>query len=281
MKLKRIIAVLLAALMLCAVVCGCGGKGGEKKYTVLEDRLAAEEYGIGFRKEDYALGMKVQGTLDEMIEDGKFAEISEKWFGEDKSLADAEYYAEVDATDDSWEKVEQAGVLKLGLDDSFPPMGYRDEDNNVVGFDIDLATEVCNRLGIELKIQPIDWDSKEFELNSGAIDCIWNGMSVNDERLEAMFIPKAYIANSQIIIVPEDSDIKTKDDLAGKVVGLQKGSTALDALMADPIHEQVKEIPEYPENVSAFMDLQTGRIDALVIDEVVGYYLLENGVEAE
>ena len=110
-------------------------------------------------------------------------------------------------------------TLVVGLDDSFPPMGYRDADNNIVGFDIDLATEVCSRLGIELKLQPIDWDSKELELSSGAIDCIWNGMSVNEERLEAMFIPKAYIANKQIIIVPADSDIKTKDDLKDKVVG--------------------------------------------------------------
>lgn len=281
MKGKRILSILLCALMQCAAFAGCK-KSEATEFVVLEDTLAAEEYGIGFRKEDYALGMKVQQTLDEMIEDGKFAEISEKWFGEDKALKDAEYYSEVEATDDSWDKVKEAGVLVMGLDDSFPPMGYRDADNNIVGFDIDLATEVCSRLGIELKLQPIDWDSKELELSSGAIDCIWNGMSVNEERLEAMFIPKAYIANKQIIIVPADSDIKTKDDLKDKVVGLQKGSTALDALMADPIHEQVKEIPEYPENVSAFMDLQTGRIDALVIDEVVGYYMLENGVsEAE
>ena len=282
MKGKRILSMLLCALMLCAVFAGCGKKGGATEFTVLEDTLAAEEYGIGFRKEDYALGMKVQQTLDEMIEDGKFAEISKKWFGEDKALKDAEYYSEVEATDGSWDKVKEAGELVMGLDDSFPPMGYRDDENNIVGFDIDLATEVCSRLGVELKLQPIDWDSKELELSSGAIDCIWNGMSVNDERLEAMFIPKAYIANKQIISVPADSDIKTKDDLKDKVVGLQKGSTALDALMADPIHEQVKEIPEYPDNVAAFMDLQTGRIDALVIDEVVGYYMMETGVsEAE
>ena len=164
----------------------------------------------------------------------------------------------------------------MGLDDSFPPLGYRDEENNVVGFDIDLASEVCARLGVELKVQPIDWDSKELELSSGAIDCIWNGMSINEERLDKMFIPKPYIANKQIIIVPEGGDIAVKDDLKDKIVGLQKGSTALDALMADPISEQVKEIPEYPENVAAFMDLKAGRIDALVIDEVVGCYMLEN-----
>ena len=99
MKGKRILSILLCALMMCAAFAGCK-KSEATEFVVLEDTLAAEEYGIGFRKEDYALGMKVQQTLDEMIEDGKFAEISEKWFGEDKALKDAEYYSEVEATDD-------------------------------------------------------------------------------------------------------------------------------------------------------------------------------------
>ena len=154
-------------------------------------------------------------------------------------------------------------------------MGYRDEDNNIVGFDIDLATEVCKRLGVELVLQPIDWDSKELELNSGNIDCIWNGMSITDERIANMFIPMAYIANSQIIIVGDGSGIATKADLAGKVIGLQAGSSALDALQADTAtYESAKEVVEYADNVAAYMDLKAGRIDALVVDSVVGYYII-------
>lgn len=100
-----------------------GKRAAQRSLRCWRIRWRAEEYGIGFRKEDYALGMKVQQTLDEMIEDGKFAEISKKWFGEDKALKDAEYYSEVEATDGSWDKVKEAGELVMGLDDSFPPMG--------------------------------------------------------------------------------------------------------------------------------------------------------------
>ena len=121
----------------------------------------------------------------------------------------------------------------------------------------------------------IDWDSKEMELNSGAIDCIWNGMSITDARLESMFIPKAYIANTQIVIVEASSGIKTKADLAGKTVGLQKGSASLDAFNADAATAaSVKEVVEYADNIECFLDLQSGRIDAFVVYAVLGRYIL-------
>lgn len=264
------------------VVClfsACGSD--EKKYVVLEENLGAEDYSIGFRNGDIALGMAVQDILDEMIQDGKYAEISKKWFGEDLSNPEAPYLEAHDIPDgdDSLQKIKDKGTLILGLDDSFPPMGYRDANNQIAGFDIDLATEVANRLGVELVLQPIDWNSKEMELDGGKIDCIWNGLSVTDERLEAMFMPKAYIANTQIIIVPENSDIKTIADLEGKIVGLQEGSSSLDALSANPVKDKVAEIIEYPNNVNVYMDLEAGRIDAFVVDEVVGKYLIVNDGE--
>ena len=140
--------------------------------------------------------------------------------------------------------------------------------------DIDLAAEVCKRLGVELVVQPINWDSKELELTSGKIDCIWNGMTVTDERIEAMFLSKPYLDNRQVVIVEEGSKIAQVSYLAGKTVGLQKGSSAREAFDANPIASQVKEVVEYEDNVSAFLDLQAGRIDALLVDEVAGNYII-------
>jgi len=278
--MKKIIAVILAALMLLTVV-GCGGGATtktEKTYVVLEDKLAAEEYGIGFRKDDIALGMAVYGALEEMIDDGTAAEISKKWFGENiikkyDTVIEANTTPLVD--DQSLQKVKDAGKLVLGLDASFPPMGFTDENNEIVGFDIDLAEEVCKRLGVTLVKQPIDWDSKEMELDGGKIDCIWNGMTITDARVEAMFIPKAYVANAQIVIVPEGSDIQTVAALEGKKVGLQKGSSALEALQSNAVYEKVGEVIEYEDNVTCYLDLKAGRVDAMVVDEIVGRYLIE------
>lgn len=278
---------LMAALLLCALVfTACGGDeapaegDGQQQaaYVVLEDALEAEEYGIGWRNEDVALGLRVQEILDEMIADGTAAEISNKWFGADILIKDADYYEESEAPegDTSLDDLLSRGKLVVGLDDSFPPMGFRDENGEIVGFDIDLATEVCQRLGVELEVQPIDWDAKEMELSSGKVDCLWNGLTVTDERLDAMYFTKPYIANRQVIIVPSDSDIQDRAGLAEKIVGLQKGSSSLDALMKDPVYNEVKEVNEYADNVTAFLDLKAGRLEAFVVDEVAGRYIIEN-----
>ncbi len=277
--MKKIIAILLAALMLLTVV-GCGGTSEPetgKAYVVLEDKLAAEEYGIGFRKGDIALGMAVYDALDDMIEDGTAAQISEKWFGENILVKNDTYIEDttVPGGDQSLQKVKDKGQLVLGLDASFPPMGFTDENNEIVGFDIDLAEEVCKRLGVTLVKQPINWDAKEMELDGGKIDCIWNGMTITDERVEAMFIPKAYVANAQIVIVPKGSDVTTVAGMEGKKVGLQKGSSALEALQGNAVYEKVGEVIEYEDNVTCYLDLKAGRVDAMVVDEIVGRYLIE------
>ena len=210
--MKKTLSLILAVLMLAMCLCACETKKENTSYIVLEEALEAEEYGIGFRNEDIALGMAVQETLEAMIEDGAAAEISKKWFGEDILFKNAEYKEDttIPEGDNSLQAILDKGTFVLGLDDSFPPMGYRDDNNNIVGFDIDLATEVCERLGVELVVQPIDWDSKEMELSTGKIDCIWNGMTITDERVETMFIPAAYIANRQVIIVGNNSGITKK-----------------------------------------------------------------------
>lgn len=161
----------------------------------------------------------------------------------------------------------------IGLDDSFPPMGFRDDNNVIVGFDVDMAREVAKKLDMELVLQPIDWASKELELNTGKITCIWNGLSVSPAREEAMTLSKPYLANRMIIITNQNSPLANKSDLEGKKVGLQTGSTAVTALEKDPISKKLSQVT-YDNNVLALTDLNIGRIDAVVMDEVVARYML-------
>ena len=175
--------------------------------------------------------------------------------------------------DDSLKYIMEKGNIVLGLDDSFPPMGFRDENGEIAGFDIDLAKEVCKRLGVELKLQPIDWDAKILDLNSRDIDIIWNGLTITDERKEKIDFSKPYIANRQIVIVQAGSGLNYKADLSGKKIGIQLGSSAEDAVSKDPaVLESFAELVKYQDNVQALMDLGTGRIDAVVVDEILGRY---------
>lgn len=150
-------------------------------------------------------------------------------------------------------------------------MGYRDENNDIVGFDVDLATEVCRRLGIELVLQPIDWSTKELELANGKIDCIWNGLTITPERQEEMLMSRPYLANNQVIVVTGTS-IKTKADLEGKQVAVQTASSGEEALAKDEISGKVAAVHQYADYVTALQDLKTGRIDAVILDEVVARY---------
>lgn len=163
--------------------------------------------------------------------------------------------------------------IVIGLDDNFPPMGFRDEKNELVGFDIDLARETAKHLGMQVEFKPIDWDAKESELNGKRVDALWNGLTITPEREKNIAFTAPYMENHQIIIVKADSPIKTKADMAGKVIGVQDGSSAIDAINKDAATAQsFKELKKYGDNVTALLDLNTGRIDAVVLDEVVGRY---------
>ena len=180
------------------------------------------------------------------------------------------------AEDNSLQKVKDAGKLVLGLDDTFAPMGFRDEYGEVVGFDIDLAREVANRLGVALEIKPIEWSSSILSLNKGDVDVLWNGVTINEARKQQINFSKPYLNNKLVIVKSiDDNTINSKDDLTGKVLGVQVGSND-EALTADPASKNAKEIRRYDVNVNAFLDLQAKRIDAVVIDEVAAqYYIAE------
>lgn len=177
-------------------------------------------------------------------------------------------------TDTSWQDIQDKGYFVMGLDDAFPPMGFRDEKNEIVGFDIDLAKEAAKRLGVDVKFQTIVWESKLEEINSGNIDVIWNGFSITPERQKEYLFTKPYIKNRQVIVVTADSPIKTKADLEGKKVGIQAGSSAQDAVLADKAtYEVIKDnLFEFDDNVMAMKDLKGGGLDAVVVDIIVGKY---------
>ncbi len=172
----------------------------------------------------------------------------------------------------------------VGFDASFPPYGYRDDNGEYVGFDLDLAAEVCERNDWELVKQPIDWDARDFELSSGAIDCIWNGFTING-REDGYTWSEPYVDNSQVFAVAAESGIEAKTDLAGKVVAVQKDSSALAALNDEEKAENIAlrdsfaELIEYADYNTAFMDLEQGAVDAVAIDIGVAKYQIESREE--
>lgn len=182
------------------------------------------------------------------------------------------------AADDSKDDGERT-TFTVGFDAEFPPYGFMDESGDYVGFDLDLAQEVCERQGWELKKQPINWDTKDMELSSGSIDCIWNGFTMNG-REDAYTWSVPYVDNSQVFVVAEDSGIATKADLAGKVVGVQADSSALAALEDEESQENLdlaasfSALNQFADYNTAFMELEAGSIDALAMDIGVANYQL-------
>ena len=172
-------------------------------------------------------------------------------------------------------------TFTVGFDAEFPPYGYKDDSGEYVGFDLDLAQEVCERNGWNLVKQPIDWDSKDMELSSGSIDCIWNGFTLNGREREYTW-SKAYIDNSQVVIVKSGSGIKKLEDLKGKVVIVQADSSALAAFTGEDATEenlalaaQFKTLQQVSDYNSAFMNLESGSADAVCMDMGVAKYQLE------
>lgn len=166
-----------------------------------------------------------------------------------------------------------ATKIVVGLDDNFPPMGFRDEKNELVGFDIDMAREAAKRMGVAVEFKPIDWSAKEAELSGQRVDALWNGLTITPERKQNIAFTAPYMENHQIVVVSAQSPIKAKADLAGKVVGAQEGSSAVDAVKKeDAVFKSFKEFKTFGDNVTALMDLSTGRLEAVVVDEVVGRY---------
>lgn len=177
-----------------------------------------------------------------------------------------------------WEKIEEKGEMIVGVDDTFVPMGFRDENDELIGFDIDLANAAGEELGIKIKFQPIDWSMKESELDNGTIDAIWNGYTVTEERKKKVNFGKEYLINEQVLVSMTKNDINSFADMKDKKVGAQEGSSGAASFDNKPevLKDLVKdnEAVLYPTFTEAFMDLEAGRIQGLVIDKVFAEYYI-------
>ena len=172
-------------------------------------------------------------------------------------------------------KTTDSGTLIVGFDQDFPPMGFVGDDGEYTGFDLELAQEVAKRLGLEYKAQPIAWDSKDMELESGNIDCIWNGFTMTGREDDYTWT-EPYMANQQVFVVANDSDINSQADLAGKIVEVQADSSAETALKEAPeLTATFKELLTTADYNTAFMDLEQGAVDAIAMDVIVAGYQIQ------
>lgn len=200
-----------------------------------------------------------------------------------RSSKDADTSAKKETkTEDSKDKENSDKQFIVGFDAEYPPYGYKDDNGEYVGFDLDLAQEVCARNGWELVKQPIDWDSKDMELNSGSIDCIWNGFTMTGREDDYTW-SKPYVDNSIVVVVKEGSGIEKKEDLAGKVVAVQADSSGLAALTDEEDNEEnlklaasFSDLQQVADYNTAFMNLEAGAVDAIVVDIGVADYQLES-----
>lgn len=161
----------------------------------------------------------------------------------------------------------------VGLDDTFAPMGFRDTAGNLVGFDIDLANAVSEEMGVTVTFQPINWDAKEMELSSKNIDCIWNGMSRTPEREESMNLSQNYLNNKIIIMTTKDVTITDIAQLKDYKIGTQAKSSALEVIQNNDVYDSIKDnLSEYPTYDECILDMQAGRVQVMIVDEVLGMY---------
>lgn len=186
-------------------------------------------------------------------------------------------------TVDNWDKYQQQKSITVGFDNTFVPMGFEEKNGTYAGFDIELAQYVSKKLGITVHFQPIDWDMKETELQNGTIDAIWNGYSATDERREKVAFTIPYMQNTQILVVKKTSGIHSVEDMTGKVLGAQNGSSGMLDFEEHPevLKNRVKggDADQYQSVNEAIIDLKNDRIDALLIDRVYAdYYLTTEGI---
>ena len=165
------------------------------------------------------------------------------------------------------------GTLIVGFDQSYPPYGFVGDDGEYTGFDLDLAQAVADREGWDVQLEAIDWDAKDALLGSGAINCIWNGFTMEGREDDYTF-SEPYMLNGQVVVVRADSGIASLDDLAGKAVITQVDSAALDVLEGDQASltatfASLETIGEYN---TAFMQLESGAVDAVACDLSIAEY---------
>ena len=245
-------------------------------FIFLDEELGVESYAIGFRMDDQELADTVSGAVKAMVLDGTYDKIGENY-------PDIKDYLCLKAEDIDPAEVPEKGsgdpgfTFKHGFDLDYPPYSYRQDDGTVGGFDVELAQAVCEYLGWGYEPVPFNWDAKDMELNAGSCDCIWSGFT-KEGREDKYAWGVTYSNNTQGILVPADSDIKTLADLSGKIVGVQTATSAADMLedSRKDLADTFGELRVYETYTVAFNDLKAGAIDAIAIDMTAGTFLVSN-----
>ena len=183
-------------------------------------------------------------------------------------------------TQDTWSRIQRRGKVTIGLDDSFVPMGFRQKNGKLVGYDIDLAKAVFKQYGIKVDFQTIDWSMKETELKNGTIDLLWNGYSINSDRQKKIAFSRPYLKNRQVLVTKKSSHINNLNDMAGKSLGVQNGSTGQSVLDAKPklLKDKIKNKSAvlYDTFPDAFIDLNANRIQGILMDQVYADYYVNH-----
>ena len=243
-------------------------------YHFLEEDLGVESYAIGFRKGDEELAETVSGAVQALVLDGTYDEIGKKY-------PDIKDYLCLKADDIDASTLPEKGsgdssfTFKHGFDLDYPPYSFLQDDGSVGGFDVELCQAVCDYLGWGYESVPCNWDAKDMELNAGSCDCIWSGFT-KEGREDDYTWGITYSNNTQGILVPGDSDIKTLADLSGKIVGVQTATSAYDMLQDSQkeLADTFAELKVYETYTIAYNDLKAGAIDAIAIDMTAGSFLI-------
>ena len=251
-------------------------KAADAHFIFLDEELGVESYAIGFRMDDQELADTVSGAVKAMVMDGTYEKIGEKY-------PDIKDYLCLKAEDIDPAEIPEKGsgdpgfTFKHGFDLDYPPYSYRQDDGTVGGFDVELAQAVCEYMGWGYEPVPFNWDAKDMELNAGSCDCIWSGFT-KEGREDKYAWGVTYSNNTQGILVPADSDIKTLADLSGKIVGVQTATSAADMLedSRKDLADTFGELRVYETYTVAFNDLKAGAIDAIAIDMTAGTFLVSN-----
>ena len=275
MKMKKLFAVLAAGLLLAGCLAGCGGSSNESAYadlTIMPGvELGVEEYGIAFRKGSDMVA-KVDAISAELFKDGTMDRIAEKYEQKDNMVKT--FVASTDSNPagaSDWEYIKNKGKMIVGVTD-YAPMDYQDANGKWIGFDAEYAEAVGKKLGVAIEFLEIDWDTKALALENKVIDCVWNGMTITEEMLNAADVSGAYMKNYQVVVVKDAETYTSLESLKGKVVVAEAGSAGEKAAKADAnLSVGYKEVPAMAD---ALLQVKSGAADACVIDFIMAESLV-------
>ena len=266
--MKKILAIVLTLILAVTMFSACSKKDAEDTTLAIACELTSEEYGIGFRKGS-DLTATVNGYIDELKEDGTLPALAEKY---ELTLSESAPAEEEEAILKDVDEIKAKGKMVIGITD-YKPMNYKDDKGNWTGFDTEFALAVCEKLGVEAEFVEIDWDNKFFALESKAIDCIWNGMTISDEVLKNTSCSKAYVKNAQVVVMNESKakeykDAKSMKDLTFAVESGSAGATAAK-------DNGFENVVEAGTQTDAYLEVTSGSCDACIIDLTMANAMLK------